>query len=845
MRVDVEWIRVLLGLEKAGAVGMRPVGIHGALPRCRYDPDSQRGGILAGSNLTFAELKRRRVFGALLGWGVISFAVLQVVEPVMHALELHDWTLKVVVALLAFGFPITAMLSWAYDLTFQGITRTQDSAGAREDSAALARSPTATFQAPPGTGTKAVGTELPRSTTPLVGRESEVRAVAAALASSPLVTITGLGGTGKTRVAIAVAEGLRGKLARRVAFVDLAAITDPALVPRAVASALRLRDLPIDLAVTDAIVSALREESVLVVVDNCEHVVEACAAFAAAVLAGCPGVRLVATSQLPLGIMGEVIYSLAPLRAPPENAVPPTAGLGAWRAQYPALELLVQRFQLVDPGFELTPSLTPHAAEICRRLDGLPLALELVAPRVRVLSLKEIAAQLEQRFQLLSRGDRNAPARHQGLTAVLEWSYALLSPVERRVLERLAVFAGTFAQPAAGAVCAPLAEESGAMLDLLQALVEKSFVMVQRAGDDGPRFRLLETVRQYALLRLTAGGDEQDARSRMLAWAIALVEGDGRPTRQWNHRVATDYDNLRVAFEYSQGRAESAVDGLRLAAGLWLYWFGRGDSVEYVSWLDRALCSAPHAPARLRAEALVGAVVSRHHMADAAGVRGSAEPALRLALDLGDERQASLARFGLAWAEIYDGRPDLGMAFAEQALASARRSEIHWVVAMSLQARSACALLRGDRALAQGSMREAFALMDEASPPILRMYLQFNLGLQAYVNAEHAEARRAWRAGLEDALQFSVRRGAAGSCEGAAYLEAARGAWVEAARLLGAAARIRAETRSPLLPHWVEAHAAEEARVRSALGADFEGELSTGAALSFEEVTARARSVLA
>jgi non-specific serine/threonine protein kinase len=309
--------------------------------------------------------------------------------------------------------------------------------------------------------------------------------------------------------------------------------------------------------------------------------------------------------------------------------------------------------------------------------------------------------------------------------------------------------------------------------------------------------------------------------------------------------VATEYGNLRVAFEFSQGRAESAVDGLRLAAGLWLYWFGRGDSVEYVSWLDRALSSAPNAPERLRAEALVGAVVSRHHMADPIGVRASAEPALRLALDLGDERLASLARYGLAWAEIYEGRPELGMAFAEQALASARRSAAPWVVAMSLQARSACALLRGERKPALVSMREAFALMDEASPPILRMYLQFNLGLQAYVNAEHAEARRAWRGGLEDALQLSVRRGAAGSCEGAAYLEAARGAWAEAAHLLGAAERIRVETRCPLLPHWVQAHATEEARVRSALGAGFEGELSSGAALSFEEATACARSALA
>jgi hypothetical protein len=309
--------------------------------------------------------------------------------------------------------------------------------------------------------------------------------------------------------------------------------------------------------------------------------------------------------------------------------------------------------------------------------------------------------------------------------------------------------------------------------------------------------------------------------------------------------VTVEYDNLRVAFEFSQGKAERAVDGLRLAAGLWLYWFGRGDSLEYATWLDRAQSSAPHAPERLRAEALVAVVVSRHFSHGVPGVRAAAEPALRLALDLGDEWLMAWARFGLAWAEIYDGRPDLGMTLAEEAVASARRSGIPWVVAMCLQTRSACALLHGDRALGLTSIREAFALMDEASPAILRMYLQFNLGLQAYVNAEPAEARRAWRGGLEDALQLSVRRGVAGSLEGAAYLEADRGAWAEAAQLLGAAERIRIETRSPLFPQWAEAHTSAEARVRAALGAGFEGELSTGAALSFEEATARARSVLA
>jgi non-specific serine/threonine protein kinase len=221
-----------------------------------------------------------------------------------------------------------------------------------------------------------------------------------------------------------------------------------------------------------------------------------------------------------------------------------------------------------------------------------------------------------------------------------------------------------------------------------------------------------------------------------------------------------------------------------------------------------------------------------------------AEPGLKLALDLGDERLAALARFGLAWAELHDGRSAAGMAIADQALASARHSGVRWVIAMSLQARSACALVCGDRAQALGSMREAVTLLDEAWPPIVRMYVHINLGIQAYANAEPSEARRAWRSCLEDALQLAVSRGAAGCFEGAAYLEADRGAWAQAARLLGAAERIRVESRCPLLPHWAEAHATEEARVRSALGVGFERERRAGAALTFEEATARARSTL-
>jgi non-specific serine/threonine protein kinase len=684
---------------------------------------------------------------------------------------------------------------------------------------------------------------LPRSFTQLVGRESEVRTLVTALGSSSLVTVTGPGGIGKTRVAVAVAEGVPLELVRRVAFVDLAAVGDAAQVPRAVAAALRLRDLPYDVRANEAIVSALQEESVLIVLDNCEHVVGACADLAT-VLAGCPGVRLLATSQLPLGVTGEVVHRLAPLASPPDEPAPSDDGLMAWCAQYPALELLLQRLRAVDSSFELTAELAEVAAEICRRLDGLPLALELVAPRSRVLSLLEIGSQLEARFQLLSRGERSAPSRQQGLRAVLEWSYALLSAQEQRALERLSVFAGTFTQAAAAEVCRPLAEHRVDLVDLLQQLVDKSLVIVQRAGDDSRRFRLLETVRHYAQQRLAEGEDGADARRRFLAWAISIVEVDDR-SRRWIQEMLTEYDNIRAAFEYSQRASELADGGARLTAGLWLFWFARGDRLEHRQLVERSLAAAPRAPASIRAEALIGLAVTHSLLPQPKVIREAAQAGISLAKELGDLRLTALAGFGLAWAEIWEGRVQEGTRLADEAIAAARGSGNRWVLAICLQARSACASAGGDARLALDCIREALSLLDDRAPALVHLFLRFTFGLQAYVNGEHADAQNAWREGLEEALGLSVRRAVAGSIEGASYLSAARGNWATAARLMGAAERIRVEYRAPLSVHWISAHGPIEAQARASLGAAFDDEQRAGAALSFKDAVTLARQVLA
>jgi non-specific serine/threonine protein kinase len=684
---------------------------------------------------------------------------------------------------------------------------------------------------------------LPRSFTPLVGREAEVGAVTAALAASPLVTVTGPGGTGKTRLAVAAAEAFGLERGVRLAFVDVAVTTDPAQLPRAAALALQLRDLPGDVPVTEAIVDALRDDALLVVLDNCEHLVGACAALASSLVAGCRGLRLLATSQLSLGVTGEVLYRLAPLAAPPEEPPPDQAGLTAWRARYPALELLVQRLSAVEPDFQLDASQAPHAAEICRRLDGLPLALELVAPRLQVLSLKEIAEQLEQRFQLLSQGDRTLPLRQQGLTAVLEWSYGLLSQAEKQALERLSVFAGTFGGAAASAVCAPLAEERTVLLDLLQGLVDKSFVIAQRAADGGRRFRLLETVRQYAARRLAASGEQDDARARLLRWAIAFSESPGRPGRRWHELVGFEYENLQVAFEYAQGRPDHAVACLRLVTSLWPFWLFRGYQTGTAA-LQRGLAVAPEAPDALRAEAQVALAVLAVFHREMSTVRAAAKAGLGLARALGDEGLVALALVALSWAELFEHAQAEAASRAEEAIEAARRSGVRWVVAYALHAHCACATVAGEPGRALREIREALTLVDEAAPALLGTYLRITVGLQAHAAGAREEAREAWGAALADSVHFSVRRAIAGCLEGAAYLQVDQGAWAEAARLLGAAERIRVATQAPLFPQWAALHAEAEGRARAALGPAFDRERQFGITLPFEEVVALGTAVL-
>lgn len=444
---------------------------------------------------------------------------------------------------------------------------------------------------------------LPTPMTTFIGREREIAEVEEVLSRSRLLTLTGPGGCGKTRLALAVAARRVETVRDGVWFVDLAALTDPRSVPDAVAAVLGIQ-LPPGEGTRAALAAQIAGRELLLVLDNCEHLVESCAALVAEVLAHCPQVVVLATSQETLHAYGEHTWRVPSLGLPDVLRLPPTAELG----RFPSVGLFVERAAQAVPDFRLSPDNAPAVAQICFRLDGMPLALELAAACVRVLAPRQIADRLDDALTLLGQGGRPTVTRQQTLLATLEWSHQLLGPEERLLLRRLSVFTGGFSLAAVEDVCAgDIAPE--AVLDLLGQLVDKSLVAVDRRSEE-TRYRLLEVIRQFAREQLREAGEEVRTQSTHRRYYLALAEAhDPELTARIPGRSGTslpleaDGDNLRAAL-----RSALACDpdsALRLAVALQRFWVERGHLAEGQRQLDDALAAAS-APTPLRARALFG-----------------------------------------------------------------------------------------------------------------------------------------------------------------------------------------------------------------------------------------------
>lgn len=487
-------------------------------------------------------------------------------------------------------------------------------------------------------GTNTRHTNLPLQTTSFVGREREIQEVLDLLTSSRFVTLTGAGGCGKTRLALEVAVRMQGAFADGIWLVEMAALSEPSLLPRAVAQVFHLREEP-GTSLLDLLTTTLSQKHLLLILDNCEHLIDACAGLVDHLLRSCPDLRILVTGRETLRITGETIYHVLPLAVPEHDCIDvSTAHDLEALCSYEAVRLFTARAEAIRLDFSVTAENAKAIMQICRRLDGIPLAIELAAARMKGLTAEQLATRLDDRFRLLTGGSRTALPRHQTLRALIDWSYNLLTEAERVVLCRLAVFSGGWTLEAAESVCSGPGIDAGEMPVILLQLVDKSLVVAEKHGGEN-RYRFLEIVRQYALEKLLSLNEVVLVRERHCRWFVRLAEEADTKLQTpeegtWLRRLDVEYDNLRAALAWAM---ESDADlGQRLAGTLWRYWYLRGYWSEGRGWLGRALSLEGATGLALRARLLGGAGVLATMQDEYAVAREMYEESLTIRRKLGD-----------------------------------------------------------------------------------------------------------------------------------------------------------------------------------------------------------------
>jgi len=719
---------------------------------------------------------------------------------------------------------------------------------------------------------------LPLQVNRFIGREREMTAVRGLLATTRLLTLTGAGGSDKTRLALQVATDLLEEFAHGVWWVELAALSDPLLVPQAVASAVGIPERA-GCTVTEALADALRPKQLLLVLDNCEHLRASCAQLIETLLHTCSQLRVLATSREALTIMGETIWLVLPLRVPDTYQPPPIEGL----LTYEAVQLFVERARSVLPSFTLTPEHAAAVVQVCRRLDGMPLAIELAAARIRALSVEQIVARLDDAYRLLTGGSRLALPRQQTLRAAMDWSYNLLSAQEQACFRRLSVFAGSFSLEAAEAICAGEPGEADDVLDVLSSLIDKSLVLMEERRGEA-RYCLLETIRQYGQDKLQECAEAAQVRCTHRDWYARLAEQAEAETLQARQesvfdRLEAEHENLRVALGWSleQQEAETAA---QIGAAIFRFWLLRGYMSEGRSFLERALSGFSEKNA-VRAQVLNVAAILASLQDDYQTARTLVEESLQLSREqalskqtgyalyilgrlsrlegnyagavtyfeesvalfraLGQKHDIALVLSGLGLTVLYLGEYERAAAFCEESLALARalgdpRGIASWLTNLGI-----VMLVRGDVKLAQELCEESLAIRRKLGYKGGCAHTLAVLGRIALDQGEYERSTACYKESLTLRQETGEKEGIATALEGLAAVTGMQGQAVRAARLSGAASSLRTLLGAPLPPIDRPSYEQTVAAVRAQLDEPaFLKAWTEGQAMTLEEALAEA-----
>ena len=694
------------------------------------------------------------------------------------------------------------------------------------------------LRVPPYTQTPAesVGSErasgnLPLDLTSFVGRSNDLRRLKEMLARSRLATLTGIGGVGKTRLALRAAAEVRTKFRDGAWLVTLDELRDPSLLIDVVAAALGLRDKP-GRPLRDVVIEFLSSRELLLVLDNCEQVIDAVATFVESVLRRCANVQILATSREPLAVAGESVLPLLPLACPDVESEPTLHGLSG----YDAVALFADRAAAAVPGFELNQENKDIVARICARLDGLPLGIELATARLKAMTPKQILDRLSTRYTLLSSGRRHAPARQRNLSWSIAWSYDLCTAAERQLWERLSVFAGSFELDAAEDICGT-GLDADQLVDLLSSLVDKSILV--RIGAGGVvRFRLLQTLRAFGLEKIEQTSGYHELRQRHHDWYHKLVvgaEAEWFSPRQlwWFHRVEAELPNLREALDFSL--SQGGVTALQTAAALVPFWTTRGLFSEGRRLLDRALRDAPPDDTTGRAKALYAATILAAVLGDMSAARARVAEARALVEQLTDPSARAYVLIADGFTALLEGDLERALTTLEPAIQAT--SDLN-VLSVGLMNLGWAHELRGSPERALPWYEKALALSVSHGESVYRTNALWSIGVAKWRLNERAEAGNRLREGLQLAQSTNDARVAAACLEALAWIAMEDGGARYAVVLMSAAESMFSAVGTAMLkfPDLTDHHRKCEELAREALGTtEYDAARREGESLTFAE----------